>query len=55
MDQKRFDFDSMLMYGWVADRDLKVRAVNFSLENWLTTHEEYNPRGFAEDRKSGWT
>jgi hypothetical protein len=30
-----FNFNAMLMYGWVADKDLKVRRVNESLKDWL--------------------
>jgi hypothetical protein len=31
-----FDFDAMLMYGWLADKDLHVTAVNQSLQWWMT-------------------
>lgn len=34
MDDK-FDFDAMLMYGWVADRNRNIRSVNRSLDHWL--------------------
>jgi hypothetical protein len=35
-----FEFDAMLMYGWVADTNLMVRQVNASLDSWLV---EFQP------------
>lgn len=34
-----FDFNAMLMYGWVADKDLKVRGVNKMLKHQLVTNK----------------
>ncbi len=38
-DRPSFDFDSMLMYGWVADATLRVWDINESLRNWMCGHK----------------
>jgi hypothetical protein len=36
-EENEFDFDAMVMFGWVADRKGVVRRVNRSLGHWLRT------------------
>ena len=49
MDRLEFEFDAMLMYGWVADADLMVRRVNTSLKDWLVEFQPHIYRAIESE------